>query len=125
LAAENGHEAVVRLLLATTGVDPDLRDSDGRTPLSRAAQKGHEAVVKLLLAQERVKKNSVDNYGMTPFFLATRKRHEAVIRVLGSILSSHLVMNNSYTIHGRVVRKFGVCQTSSKTVCEVSLLLLC
>ena len=49
-AAENGHEAVVKLLLETGKVDADSKDEyDGRTPLSWAAENGHEAVVKLLL----------------------------------------------------------------------------
>lgn len=44
-AAENGHEAVVKLLLGTGKVDVDSKDEDGRTPLSLAAERGHEAVV--------------------------------------------------------------------------------
>jgi ankyrin repeat protein len=39
---------VVKLLLATGGVDPDSKDEDGRTPLSRATADGHEGVMKLL-----------------------------------------------------------------------------
>ena len=35
-AAENGHEAVVQLLLGTRKVDVDAKDNDGWTPLSRA-----------------------------------------------------------------------------------------
>jgi Ankyrin repeats (3 copies) len=48
-AAERGHEAVVKLLLAIEKVDVDLKDSRGRTPLSWAARGGHKAVVTLLL----------------------------------------------------------------------------
>ncbi len=43
-----GHEAIVKLLLEARS-DFELKDSVGRTPLSRAAENGHEAVVKLLL----------------------------------------------------------------------------
>jgi ankyrin repeat protein len=47
-AAENGHEAVVKLLLASKA-DVDSKDNTySKTPLSWAAQGGHEAVVKLL-----------------------------------------------------------------------------
>jgi hypothetical protein len=48
LAAINGHETVVRLLLETGKVDVDLKDRRGRTPLNWAAMNKHEAVVKLL-----------------------------------------------------------------------------
>ena len=47
-AACNGHEAVVKLLLATGQVDADSKDTANRTPLWWAARHGHEAVVKLL-----------------------------------------------------------------------------
>ena len=46
-AAQNGHEAVVKLLLDTGRVDADSKDKYGQTPLSLAARSGHEAVVKL------------------------------------------------------------------------------
>ncbi|RYP09021.1 hypothetical protein DL764_001517 [Monosporascus ibericus] len=65
-AAENGHEAVVKLLLATEGVEADSKEIYGQTPLSRAAENGHEAVVKLLLATEGVEADSKDIYGRTP-----------------------------------------------------------
>ncbi|KAH7111407.1 ankyrin repeat-containing domain protein, partial [Dactylonectria macrodidyma] len=48
-AAENGHEAVVKLLLDTGKADVDTKDNDGRTPLLWAAETRHEAMVKLLL----------------------------------------------------------------------------
>jgi ankyrin repeat protein len=49
LAAQYGHEAVVKLLLEK-GADLETKGNMySRTPLSLAAQYGHEAVVKLLL----------------------------------------------------------------------------
>src|SRR3569833_333012 len=49
-AAEKGHEAVVRQLLATGKVDADSKDGCGETPQTWAAENGHEAVVQQLLA---------------------------------------------------------------------------
>lgn len=40
---------VSKLLLDTDGVDVDLKDNKGRTPLFLAAENGNEAVVWLLL----------------------------------------------------------------------------
>ncbi|KAK4140868.1 uncharacterized protein C8A04DRAFT_14539, partial [Dichotomopilus funicola] len=50
-AAQNGREAVVKLLLGIGKADVNIADSAGRTPLSWAAQNGREAVVKLLNAR--------------------------------------------------------------------------
>ncbi|RPA97765.1 ankyrin [Choiromyces venosus 120613-1] len=47
-AARNGHEGMMKLLLARGDVNPNRPDSD--TPLLRAAWRGHEGVVKLLLS---------------------------------------------------------------------------
>ncbi|KAL9477551.1 hypothetical protein ACSS6W_007392 [Trichoderma asperelloides] len=46
-AAENGHEAVVRILLANNS-SPKATDHLGLTPLSRATKSGHGKIVRLL-----------------------------------------------------------------------------
>jgi ankyrin repeat protein len=46
-ASENGHEAVVRLLIEK-GAAVDSTEKDGQTPLLCASENGHEAVVRLL-----------------------------------------------------------------------------
>ena len=81
-AAENGHETVVRLLLAREGVDANSEDDVGRTPLSLAAEKGHEAIVKLLFAREGVDANSGDLYDQTPLLWAIEKGHKTVVKLL-------------------------------------------
>ncbi|KAH6844764.1 ankyrin repeat protein [Chaetomium sp. MPI-CAGE-AT-0009] len=65
-AAENGHEAVVKMLLDTGKVDINSKDIFGWTPLSLAAMYGHEAVVKMLLDTGKVKIDSKDDSGYTP-----------------------------------------------------------
>ncbi|RDA82660.1 hypothetical protein CP532_3202 [Ophiocordyceps camponoti-leonardi (nom. inval.)] len=82
LAAEAGHEAVVKLLLDSP-VDPDARDEAGRTPLSWAAYRGHHQVVKLLLDSGRVSAGSTDYaFQQTPLSWAARQGHEAVVKLL-------------------------------------------
>ena len=66
-AAENGHEEIVKLLLASDGVDPDSKDKHGKTPLLWAAAKGHKNVVNLLLPENGIDPDSKDiDYGRTP-----------------------------------------------------------
>ncbi|KAK3896342.1 ankyrin repeat-containing domain protein, partial [Staphylotrichum tortipilum] len=66
LAAENGHEAVVQLLLGMGKVEVDAKDKYGQTPLSRAAGKGHEDIVQLLCGTGKVEVDAKDNDGRTP-----------------------------------------------------------
>ncbi|KFY72189.1 hypothetical protein V499_07656 [Pseudogymnoascus sp. VKM F-103] len=82
-AAENGHEAVVKLLLATDGVDPSSKLTGLRvTSLYFAAGKGHEAIVRLLLAQEGVDPESMDSYGQSVLSLAAENGHLPIVKLL-------------------------------------------
>ena len=53
MAAQQGHEAVVRLLLAHAAVDTNQADQEGRTPLHMATLNNQEATVRILLDAER------------------------------------------------------------------------
>ncbi|KAL8378532.1 hypothetical protein RB599_008374 [Gaeumannomyces hyphopodioides] len=81
-AAQNGHEAVVKLLFETGRVDVESKDEYGRTPLRWAAQNGYKAVVKLLLETGKVNVDSKDNNGETPLWWAARNGHEAIVKQL-------------------------------------------
>jgi ankyrin repeat protein len=92
LAAENGHEAVVRLLLKRNDVNANSKDScHHRTPLSWAAGSGHESVVRLLLERDDVDADLKDNYYRTPLSWAAVNGHGAVVRLLKSFLLTSLV----------------------------------
>ncbi|KAN0079520.1 hypothetical protein V8E54_004734 [Elaphomyces granulatus] len=78
-AAENGHEAVVKLLL-DKNADTES-EALGETPLSLAAEKGHEAVVNLLL-DKNAGTESKDDFGRTPLSWASENGHEAVVKLL-------------------------------------------
>ncbi|KFY34436.1 hypothetical protein V494_06771 [Pseudogymnoascus sp. VKM F-4513 (FW-928)] len=81
-AAENGYEAVVKVLLGVEGISLDCRDNEGETPLSKAARNGHTALVRLLLAQGSVNPDSWDNDYQTPLSWAAERGHEAVVKLL-------------------------------------------
>ena len=81
-AAENGHEAVVRLLIERDGININAKDRWGRTALTWAAEEGHEAVVRLLVEREDVDINAKDHSGQTPLSLAAENGNEAVARLL-------------------------------------------
>ena len=98
-AAENGHEAVVELLLTQAGVNPDSRDSiSGQTPLSWATKKGHKAVVELLLAQDGVDPDAKGDNGRTPLSWAAQSGHGAVVELL---LAQDGVNPDSNDIYGQ------------------------
>ncbi|RYP21591.1 hypothetical protein DL767_009231 [Monosporascus sp. MG133] len=81
-AAKMGQKSVVEQLLASGKVDVNLKDNDGRTPLSQAAGNGHEAIVKLLLATGKADIDTKDNYGWTPLWYAAKNGHEAIVKLL-------------------------------------------
>lgn len=81
-AAEYGHDAVVKLLLETEGVDADSNRGDDRTPLSFAAEHDRGEVVKLLLETGRVDVDSKDADLWTPLFWAAHSGSEGVVQLL-------------------------------------------
>ena len=80
VAAREGHEAVVRLLIKS-GANKEAQDKDGWTPLYFAAVKGHEAVARLLIESgANIEAQSKD--GWTLLHWVAQQGHEAVVRLL-------------------------------------------
>ena len=80
LAAYNGHDAIVRLLLHE-GADANLPNSSGQTALFAACTGGHEVSVKELLnAGSHVDAAAHD--GWTPLHAATLHNHLRVVKLL-------------------------------------------
>jgi hypothetical protein len=76
--AQNGHKAVIKLLLAIDLVGINSKDNDNRTPLSFAAKGGHKAVVKLFLGTGQV--------GIESKVPAAAGRHSAMLLQRGMSL---------------------------------------
>lgn len=79
LAAEEGYEAVVRLLVERDDVKADLKDEYGRTPLSFAVEEGHEAVVRRLVERDDVEADLRNRNGRTPLLWAAWGGYKAVV----------------------------------------------
>ena len=67
--------------LLKRGVNPNIRDKDGQTPLHKAAYGGHVAVAKLLL-EHGADIHARDNANWTPLHEAAYKGHVDVVRLL-------------------------------------------
>ncbi|KAL8343422.1 hypothetical protein RB598_004658 [Gaeumannomyces tritici] len=83
-AAILGNLEIAQMLLRA-GADPNLKDKDGRTPLSLAAENGFTDVVKELLKEERLTMggdSQRDEVGRLPLSWAARNGHVDVVRVL-------------------------------------------
>ncbi|KAK2933588.1 Ankyrin repeat [Fusarium oxysporum f. sp. vasinfectum] len=77
-AAENGSEAVVKMLLDTGKGDVDSRDKNGRSPLSLAAKSGHEAIVRLLVDTGKADMAAEDVCGLTASQFAYFNHHTMI-----------------------------------------------
>jgi ankyrin repeat protein len=87
LAASNGHQAVVELLLAPRA-DINDKDTMGYSALLLAAFHGHKAVVELLLSRG-ANVHDKDMYGNTALMQAALAGHEAVVELLKKHTDSH------------------------------------
>jgi ankyrin repeat protein len=77
----HGHASELQRLLAA-GVDPEMKDDKGRTPLAVACLWGHEDIVKFLLQSGKVDLESRSNYGETPLIFAEASGDGAVVCLL-------------------------------------------
>ncbi|KAG7458245.1 hypothetical protein MATL_G00236160 [Megalops atlanticus] len=83
LAAQSGHEGVVRLLLNCPAVQADAEtEVQGSTPLHLAAENGHTTVVGLLLSRSSALLHVGDRRGRTCLHLAAANGHIAMVRAL-------------------------------------------
>eukprot|EP00794_Sanderia_malayensis_P004801 gene4801-5428_t len=99
LAARNGHEAIVRLLLNSHGVRVDAAtEGKGMIPLHFSLMNGHISVVSLLLGRSTHQLNLKDNQGRTGLHFAAAHGHlELVTLLLGQGAEINIVDNDSWS----------------------------
>ena len=83
-AVQNNHAGVVRLLLSREDIQPDLPNSEGRTPLFLACNSGNEEVVGILLEQGvAIDLNRREPWhAFSPLTAAAFHSHEGVVKLL-------------------------------------------
>jgi len=82
-AAGNGHEGVVKILLAQDDVNPNKPENrNGNTPFHCAAENGHQGVMKILLERDDVNPDKTNWWSETPLYWAAGKGHEGVVKIL-------------------------------------------
>ncbi|PCH05679.1 Hypothetical protein PENO1_021120 [Penicillium occitanis (nom. inval.)] len=99
LAAESGHNLIVRQLLARDGIKADLADNNGRTPLSWAAGSSDGwSVIEEFLKRSDVDAESKDGDGRTPFSWAAGNGR---VRVVDLLLKRPDIDPNTSDTNGR------------------------
>jgi ankyrin repeat protein len=61
---DDGHLDIVKVLLATEGIDVNVKEKDGQTPLHMVVRNGYLDIVKALLATEGVDVNAEERKRM-------------------------------------------------------------
>lgn len=79
-ASQMNRLEVLKWMVEEQGVDPNLRDGDGATPLHFAASRGHFGVVKWLLNHGA--KLSLDKYGKSPINDAAENQQTECLNAL-------------------------------------------
>jgi len=64
------------------GINVNLTDQYGHSPLLYAAKGGHEAIVRLLVTQESINVNLKDQDGHSTLSYAAKHGHETIVRLL-------------------------------------------
>ena len=80
-ASNAGCMEIVDFLL-NEGVNAEVKDNNGRTPLAYAAMKGSQEVTRRLLGIDAINPDSKDNEGKTPFYWALFSNQGAIARTL-------------------------------------------
>jgi cytohesin len=94
-AAGSGDLAEVKRLVIGCGVDPNIQDENGETPLHYAAWEGRLKVVKLLL-EHGADPNVQDKDGETPLHLAAWDGHLDVVELLLEHGANPNIQENKY-----------------------------
>ena len=84
IVVKRGDSAYLIFFLSQDGVDPNIRDNQGVTPLELAARLGESSLADTLLnnAFHKANPNVADDNGQTPLIIAVQHRNIELVRML-------------------------------------------
>jgi hypothetical protein len=82
IAAQHGHESLVRCMVKELGADVNQAMHGGCTPLFIAAENGRESLVRCMVKECGADINQAEENGVTPLFIAAEKGHESLVRCM-------------------------------------------
>ncbi|HEX4695142.1 ankyrin repeat domain-containing protein [Sphingomonas sp.] len=115
IVVKRGDAKYVRYFLAQDGVDPNIRDKDGNTPMLLAVQYGYEDLVPILIAG-KANPNIGNSGGDTPLILAVQRRNQGLVRVL---LDSGANPDQSDIRAGKSARDYAMEDTRSPAIAKM------
>lgn len=81
-AAQNGHENIVKILLEIPSINVNAEIYTGYTALTTAARHGKENIVRILLGVPGININSKNHYGLTALMWAASDKNESLVKLL-------------------------------------------
>ncbi|MES2096634.1 MAG: ankyrin repeat domain-containing protein [Pseudomonadota bacterium] len=81
IVVKRGDAVYVRYFLAQPGIDPNLKDNRGNTPLLLAVRGGHTDLIEILLGA-KANANIANSDGDIPLILAVMRRDTDMVRIL-------------------------------------------
>ena len=82
LAAKHGHHKVVEILLQKEGIQINLTNRMGATPLLIATESSHNKIVELLLRQGAILVNQANRNGVTPLRNEASRGYDNIVDLL-------------------------------------------
>ncbi|KAF5557133.1 ankyrin repeat-containing protein [Fusarium napiforme] len=101
-AASRAATAIVERLLAVEGVDPNVQDTKGQTPLHMAvACPNSLETVEALLRAEHIRPDLANDQGRTPLSVLCGSPHNVTVEAVNLLLATNSVNPDSRDITGR------------------------
>ena len=96
LAAWNGQEIIVKVLMGSNNCDINRSDNMGWTPLQAASHRGFNRIVEMILMGARTDVNKADHEGFTPLIEASFSGMTEVVKLLLRCRATNIAVKDGH-----------------------------